>query len=184
MKFEALSTPEFLAEDTAIDNLHNVDRVLIGGDNTPSGKAAKNALSSILENWLPKERILKINVWYSKLSKLVANAFLDQRVSSVNAISVLSEKTDENVEEVAKVIGLDSLIGPKFLNSTVGFGCSCFQKDILILVNIARSYGLTKVANLLEQIIIMNDYQKRRFDDHIISSLYNTVSGKKIFFFG
>jgi UDPglucose 6-dehydrogenase len=116
-----------------------------------------------------------------KRSKLVANAFLAQLVSSVKAISVLSEKTDANVEEVAKVIGLDSLIGPKFLKSTVGFGGSCFQKDILILANIARSCGLTKVADLLEQIIIMNDYQKCRFDDHIISSLYNTVSGKKIF---
>ena len=184
VKFEILSNPEFLAEGTAIDDLLNADRVLIGGDNTPSGKAAKDALSSIYEHWLPKERILQTNVWSSELSKLVANAFLAQRVSSINAISALCEKTDANVDEVAKAIGLDSRIGPKFLKSSVGFGGSCFQKDILNLVYIARSYGLTEVADYWEQVIIMNDHQKRRFADHIISSLYNTVSGKKIAFYG
>ena len=184
VKFEILSNPEFLAEGTAIDDLLNADRVLIGGDNTPSGKAAKDALSSIYEHWLPKERILQTNVWSSELSKLVANAFLAQRVSSINAISDLCEKTDANVDEVAKAIGLDSRIGPKFLKSSVGFGGSCFQKDILNLVYIARSYGLTEVADYWEQVIIMNDHQKRRFADHIISSLYNTVSGKKIAFYG
>jgi UDPglucose 6-dehydrogenase len=184
VKFEILSNPEFLAEGTAIDNLLNADRVLIGGDNTPSGKAAKDTLSSIYEHWLPKERILQTNVWSSELSKLVANAFLAQRVSSINAISALCEKTDANVDEVAKAIGLDSRIGPKFLKSSVGFGGSCFQKDILNLVYIARSYGLTEVADYWEQVIIMNDHQKRRFADHIIASLYNTVSGKKIAFYG
>ena len=184
VKFEILSNPEFLAEGTAIDDLLNADRVLIGGDNTPSGKAAKDALSSIYEHWLPKERILQTNVWSSELSKLVANAFLAQRVSSINAISALCEKTDANVDEVAKAIGLDSRIGPKFLKSSVGFRGSCFQKDILNLVYIARSYGLTEVADYWEQVIIMNDHQKRRFADHIISSLYNTVSGKKIAFYG
>jgi UDPglucose 6-dehydrogenase len=184
VKFEILSNPEFLAEGTAIDDLLNADRVLIGGDNTPSGKAAKEALSSIYEHWLPKERILQTNVWSSELSKLVANAFLAQRVSSINAISALCENTDANVDEVAKAIGLDSRIGPKFLKSSVGFGGSCFQKDILNLVYIARSYGLTEVADYWEQVIIMNDHQKRRFADHIISSLYNTVSGKKIAFYG
>ena len=184
VKFEILSNPEFLAEGTAIDDLLNADRVLIGGDNTPSGKAAKDALSSIYEHWLPKERILQTNVWSSELSKLVANAFLAQRVSSINAISALCEKTDANVDEVAKAIGLDSRIGPKFLKSSVGFGGSCFQKDILNLVYIARSYGLTEVADYWEQVIIMNDHQKRRFADHIIASLYNTVSGKKIAFYG
>jgi UDPglucose 6-dehydrogenase len=184
VKFEILSNPEFLAEGTAIDDLLNADRVLIGGDNTPSGKAAKDALSSIYEHWLPKERILQTNVWSSELSKLVANAFLAQRVSSINAISALCEKTDANIDEVAKAIGLDSRIGPKFLKSSVGFGGSCFQKDILNLVYIARSYGLTEVADYWEQVIIMNDHQKRRFADHIISSLYNTVSGKKIAFYG
>jgi len=184
VKFEILSNPEFLAEGTAIDDLLNADRVLIGGDNTPSGKAAKDALSSIYEHWLPKERILQTNVWSSELSKLVANAFLAQRVSSINAISALCEKTDANIDEVAKAIGLDSRIGPKFLKSSVGFGGSCFQKDILNLVYIARSYGLTQVADYWEQVIIMNDHQKHRFADHIISSLYNTVSGKKIAFYG
>ena len=184
VKFEILSNPEFLAEGTAIDDLLNADRVLIGGDNTSSGRAAKDALSSIYEYWLPKDRILQTNVWSSELSKLVANAFLAQRVSSINAISALCEKTDANVDEVARAIGLDSRIGSKFLKSSVGFGGSCFQKDILNLVYIARSYGLTEVADYWEQVIIMNDYQKRRFADEIISNLYNTVSGKKITFFG
>lgn len=184
VRFEILSNPEFLAEGTAIEDLLNADRVLIGGDNTPSGKAAKDALSLIYEHWLPKDRILQTNVWSSELSKLVANAFLAQRVSSINAISALCEKTDANIEEVARAIGLDSRIGPKFLKSSVGFGGSCFQKDILNLVYIARSYGLTEVADYWEQVIIMNDHQKRRFADKIISSLYNTVSGKKLTFYG
>jgi UDPglucose 6-dehydrogenase len=184
VKFEILSNPEFLSEGTAIDDLLNADRVLIGGNNTPSGKAAKDALSSIYEHWLPKERILQTNVWSSELSKLVSNAFLAQRVSSINAISALCEKTDANVDEVAKAIGLDSRIGSKFLKSSVGFGGSCFQKDILNLVYIARSYGLTEVADYWEQVIIMNDHQKSRFADHIIATLYNTVSGKKITFYG
>ncbi|ASV28836.1 nucleotide sugar dehydrogenase [Maribacter cobaltidurans] len=182
--FEILSNPEFLAEGTAIDDLLNADRVLIGGDDTPAGKAAKNALSDIYENWLPKERILQTNVWSSELSKLVANAFLAQRVSSINSISALCEKTDANIAEISRAIGFDSRIGPKFLNASVGFGGSCFQKDILNLVYIARSFGLKEVADYWEQVIIMNDYQKRRFADHIIQSLYNTVSGKKIVLYG
>lgn len=184
VKFEILSNPEFLAEGTAIDDLLNADRILIGGDDTPSGKEAKNTLSAIYEHWLPKERILQTNVWSSELSKLVANAFLAQRVSSINAISALCERTDANVAEVSRAIGTDSRIGPKFLNASVGFGGSCFQKDILNLVYIARSYGLQEVADYWEQVIIMNDYQKRRFAEHIISSLYNTVNGKKIAFYG
>ncbi|MDT7830221.1 nucleotide sugar dehydrogenase [Pricia sp. S334] len=184
VNFEILSNPEFLAEGTAVDDLLNADRVLIGGDDTPSGQEAKNILSSIYEHWLPKERILQTNVWSSELSKLVANAFLAQRVSSINAISALCERTDANVAEVSRAIGTDSRIGPKFLNASVGFGGSCFQKDILNLVYIARSFGLQEVADYWEQVIIMNDYQKKRFADHIISTLYNTVSGKKIAFFG
>lgn len=182
--FEILSNPEFLAEGTAIDDLLNADRVLIGGDETPSGRAARNTLSAIYENWIPKDRILQTNVWSSELSKLVANAFLAQRVSSINSISALCEKTDANIAEVSRAIGFDSRIGPKFLNSSVGFGGSCFQKDILNLVYIARSYGLQEVADYWEQVIIMNDYQKKRFADTIVSSLYNTVSGKKIVFYG
>jgi UDPglucose 6-dehydrogenase len=184
VKFEILSNPEFLAEGTAIEDLLNADRVLIGGDNTPSGQAAKDALSAIYEQWLPKERILQTNVWSSELSKLVANAFLAQRVSSINSISALCEKTDANIDEVSRAIGQDSRIGPKFLKASVGFGGSCFQKDILNLVYIAKSYGLDEVADYWEQVILMNDYQKRRFADRIIRTLYNTVSGKKIAFFG
>jgi UDPglucose 6-dehydrogenase len=184
VEFEILSNPEFLAEGTAIEDLLNADRVLIGGAETPSGKAAKNALSAVYEHWLPKERILQTNVWSSELSKLVANAFLAQRVSSINSISALCEKTDANVAEVSRAIGYDSRIGSKFLNASVGFGGSCFQKDILNLVYIAKTFGLQEVADYWEQVIIMNDYQKRRFADNIISTLYNTVSGKKIVFYG
>jgi len=182
--FEILSNPEFLAEGTAVDDLLNADRVLIGGAETPKGQTAKDALSSIYEHWLPKERILQTNVWSSELSKLVANAFLAQRVSSINSISALCEKTDANVAEVSRAIGYDSRIGSKFLNSSVGFGGSCFQKDILNLVYIAQSYGLQEVADYWEQVIIMNDYQKRRFAENIVNTLYNTVSGKKILFYG
>ena len=184
VRFEILSNPEFLAEGTAIDDLLNADRVLIGGDDTPTGQAAKDALSSVYENWIPKEKILQTNVWSSELSKLVANAFLAQRVSSINSISALCEKTDANVQEVSKAIGFDSRIGPKFLQASVGFGGSCFQKDILNLVYIARSYGLSEVADYWEQVILMNDYQKRRFAENIITTLYNTVSGKKIVMYG
>lgn len=184
VNFEILSNPEFLAEGTAIEDLLHADRVLIGGDDTPSGKEAKDALSAVYEQWLPKERILQTNVWSSELSKLVANAFLAQRVSSINSISALCERTDANIAEVSRAIGFDSRIGSKFLNSSVGFGGSCFQKDILNLVYIAQSFGLPEVADYWEQVIIMNDYQKRRFAENIVSTLYNTVSGKKIVFYG
>lgn len=182
--FEILSNPEFLAEGTAVDDLLNADRVLIGGAETPEGQVAKDALSSIYAHWLPEDKILQTNVWSSELSKLVANAFLAQRVSSINSISALCEKTDANVAEVSRAIGFDSRIGSKFLNSSVGFGGSCFQKDILNLVYIAQSYGLQEVADYWEQVIIMNDYQKRRFAENIVTTLYNTVSGKKILFYG
>ena len=176
VNFEILSNPEFLAEGTAVEDLLKADRILIGGDDTPSGKSAKNTLSAIYEHWLPKERILQTNVWSSELSKLVANAFLAQRVSSINAVSALCERTDANIAEVSRAIGTDSRIGAKFLNASVGFGGSCFQKDILNLVYISRSFGLNEVADYWEQVIIMNDYQKRRFAENIISTLYNTVS--------
>jgi UDPglucose 6-dehydrogenase len=182
--FEILSNPEFLAEGTAIDDLLQADRVLIGGNDTPSGQEAKNLLSEIYENWIPKERILQTNLWSSELSKLVANAFLAQRVSSINAISALCEKTEANVDEVAKAVGLDSRIGPKFLKASVGFGGSCFQKDILNLVYISRSLGLHEVADYWEQVILMNDYQKSRFANTIVSEMFNTVSGKKIVIYG
>ncbi|UOY08823.1 UDP-glucose 6-dehydrogenase [Muricauda sp. SCSIO 64092] len=184
VKFQVLSNPEFLAEGTAVSDLLNPDRVLIGGETSPEGQEAIQALVGIYANWIPREQILTTNVWSSELSKLTANAFLAQRVSSINAMSELCEKTGADVNEVAKAIGMDSRIGPKFLKASVGFGGSCFQKDILNLVYIAKSYGLNEVANYWEQVIIMNDHQKNRFSDNIISTLYNTVSGKKIAFLG
>lgn len=184
VNYQILSNPEFLAEGTAVADLHNPDRVLIGGDTTPEGQKAIQALADIYANWVPKDRILTTNVWSSELSKLTANAFLAQRVSSINAMSELCEKTGADVNEVARAIGMDSRIGPKFLKSSVGFGGSCFQKDILNLVYIAKSYGLNEVADYWEQVIIMNDHQKRRFAKNIINTLYNTVSGKKITFLG
>ena len=184
VNFQILSNPEFLAEGTAIEDLFAPDRVLIGGDTTPEGQKAIQALVDVYANWVPKDRILTTNVWSSELSKLTANAFLAQRVSSINALSELCEKTGADVNEVARAIGMDSRIGPKFLKASVGFGGSCFQKDILNLVYIAKTYGLNEVADYWEQVIIMNDHQKRRFAKNIISTLYNTVSGKKIAFLG
>ncbi|WP_394676748.1 nucleotide sugar dehydrogenase [uncultured Sphingobacterium sp.] len=180
VNFHILSNPEFLAEGTAISDLHNPDRVLIGGEDTE----AIDALVDIYEAWVPKERILTTNLWSSELAKLVANAFLAQRVSSINAISELCEVTGANVDEVARAIGRDSRIGSKFLKASVGFGGSCFQKDILNLVYIARSYNLKEVADYWEQVIILNDHQKSRFAEKIIQTMYNTVNGKKIAFLG
>ena len=176
VKFSVLSNPEFLAEGTAIDDLLNPDRVLIGGES----ENAIESLATIYGSWVPQDKILKTNLWSSELSKLTANAFLAQRISSINAISELCEHTEANVNEVAKAIGMDSRIGPKFLKASVGFGGSCFQKDILNLVYIARNYNLQAVADYWEQVVIMNDHQKRRFSDRLIRTLYNTVSGKKI----
>ena len=184
VNFQILSNPEFLAEGTAIEDLFAPDRVLIGGDTTPEGQKAIQSLVDVYGNWVPKDRILTTNVWSSELSKLTANAFLAQRVSSINAMSELCEKTGADVNEVARAIGMDSRIGPKFLKASVGFGGSCFQKDILNLVYIAKTYGLNEVADYWEQVIIMNDHQKRRFAKNIIKTLYNTVSGKKIAFLG
>lgn len=184
VQFQILSNPEFLAEGTAVEDLMDPDRVLIGGDTTPEGEKAIQALADIYAHWVKRERILTTNVWSSELSKLTANAFLAQRVSSINAISELCEKTEANVEEVARAIGMDSRIGPKFLKASVGFGGSCFQKDILNLVYIAKSYGLTEVADYWEQVVIMNDHQKQRFARNIVSTLFNTISGKKVAFLG
>lgn len=184
VKFQILSNPEFLAEGTAVTDLLNPDRILIGGDSDAEGQEAVNALVAIYANWIDRDRILTTNLWSSELSKLTANAFLAQRVSSINAMSELCEKTGADVNEVARAIGMDSRIGPKFLKASVGFGGSCFQKDILNLVYIAKSYALNEVADYWEQVIIMNDHQKRRFANTIVSTLYNTVSGKKIAFLG
>ncbi|MES2454291.1 MAG: UDP-glucose 6-dehydrogenase [Bacteroidota bacterium] len=184
VNFRILSNPEFLAEGTAVPDLLSPDRVLIGGDQTPEGKEAIEALVAIYANWIPRERILTTNLWSSELSKLVANAYLAQRISSINSISELCEKTEADVNEVSRAIGTDSRIGPKFLKASVGFGGSCFQKDILNLVYICRSFGINEVADYWEQVIIMNDHQKKRFALNIVKDLYNTVSGKKIAFLG
>ena len=185
VKYQILSNPEFLAEGTAVEDLRNPDRVLIGGDiDSEKGREAMDALVKIYASWVPREKILTTNVWSSELSKLTANAFLAQRISSINAMSALCEKTGADVNEVAKAVGMDSRIGPKFLQSSVGFGGSCFQKDILNLVYIAKSFGLKEVADYWEQVIIMNDYQKKRFAANIVKTLYNTVSGKKIALLG
>ena len=181
VRYQILSNPEFLAEGTAVADLMNPDRVLIGGDiDSVEGAEAVEALVDVYAHWVDRERILTTNVWSSELSKLTANAFLAQRVSSINSLSELCEKTGADVNEVAKAVGMDSRIGSKFLQSSVGFGGSCFQKDILNLVYIAKSYGLNEVADYWEQVITMNDHQKRRFAANIVKTLFNTVSGKKI----
>ena len=184
VQFQILSNPEFLAEGTAVQDLLHPDRILIGGEPSPQGQEAIQALVEVYSNWVAPEKILTTNVWSSELSKLTANAFLAQRISSINALSELCDKTGANIDEVAKAIGTDSRIGPKFLKASVGFGGSCFQKDILNLVYIAKSYGLTEVADYWEQVIIMNDHQKKRFANKIVQTLYNTVADKKITFLG
>ena len=182
--FEILSNPEFLAEGTAIQDLKAPDRVLIGGEPTKSGQEAIDALAKIYASWVPEDKIIKTNLWSSELSKLTANAFLAQRVSSINALTELCEQTGANIKEVANAIGTDSRIGPKFLNASVGFGGSCFQKDILNLVYICKSLGLNHAADYWEQVIIINNHQKARFDNQIVKALYGTVANKKITFFG
>ncbi len=183
--FQILSNPEFLAEGTAMRDLTIPDRVLIGGDSyTNKGQKAIQALVDIYRSWVPKENILTTNIWSSELSKLTANAFLAQRVSSINSLSELCEATGANVQEVAKAIGMDSRIGPKFLQASVGFGGSCFQKDILNLVYIAKSLGLNEVADYWHQVILMNNHQRDRFAKNIIKTLYSTVNGKTIAFLG
>ena len=178
--FDVLSNPEFLAEGTAVQDLLNPDRVLIGGE---SAKAIET-LVSIYARWIPREKILTTNLWSSELSKLTANAFLAQRVSSINAISALCEATGADVDEVARAIGTDSRIGPKFLKASVGFGGSCFQKDILNLVYLCEHFGLREVAAYWEQVVSMNDFQKRRFSERIVKTLFNTVSDKHIAIWG
>ncbi|CAI8269608.1 MAG: UDP-glucose 6-dehydrogenase [Puniceicoccaceae bacterium MED-G32] len=182
--FQILSNPEFLAEGTAIQDLESPDRVLIGGDSTKEGQLAVDLLVSIYENWVPREKIIATNVWSSELSKLTANAFLAQRISSINAISALCEATGANVDEVAHAIGTDDRIGPKFLKASVGFGGSCFKKDILNLAYMCEHFGLQEVADYWNSVIEMNDYQKKRFSANVLSHLFNTVSHKKIALFG
>ena len=178
--FDVLSNPEFLAEGTAIEDLLAPDRVLIGGESA----TAIQSLVDIYTRWVPRDRVLTTNLWSSELSKLTANAFLAQRVSSINAISALCEATEADVDEVAGAIGSDSRIGPKFLKASVGFGGSCFQKDILNLVYLCEYFGLPEVASYWEQVVTMNDYQKRRFVTRMVRRMFNTVSDKKIAIWG
>lgn len=179
-QFQVLSNPEFLAEGTAVADLQNPDRVLIGGEETPGGREAVETLASVYARWVPRDRIITTNLWSSELSKLVANAFLAQRISSINTISALCEATGANVDEVANAIGKDSRIGPKFLKASVGFGGSCFQKDILNLTYLCHHFGLPVVADYWESVIRINDWQKRRFAEQIVHRLFNTVTGKRI----
>ncbi len=183
-RFQVLSNPEFLAEGTAIKDLLEPDRVLIGGDQTPEGLAAIEELTQVYASWVSRDRIIQTRLWSSELSKLTANAFLAQRISSINSLSALCEATGADVDEVAYAIGSDSRIGPKFLKASVGFGGSCFQKDILNLVYLCEYFNLPEVARYWEQVILLNDYQKRRFAQDIIHTLFNTVSGKKIAMLG
>lgn len=184
IEYQILSNPEFLAEGTAINDLFNPDRVLIGGRETPGGLKAIQVLKDVYAHWVPEDRIICTNLWSSELSKLAANAFLAQRISSVNAMSALCEATGANVSQVSYAIGKDTRIGSKFLNASVGFGGSCFQKDILNLVYICECNGLPEVANYWKQVIKINDYQKERFVNRVVASMFNTISGKKIAILG
>ncbi|KAF3776912.1 UDP-glucose 6-dehydrogenase 4 [Nymphaea thermarum] len=184
INFQILSNPEFLAEGTAVEDLKKPDRVLIGGRETPEGRRAVQALKDVYARWVPEDRIITMNLWSAELSKLAANAILAQRISSINAISALCEATGADVSEVAYAVGKDSRIGSRFLNASVGFGGSCFQKDILNLVYICECNGLSEVANYWKLVVHINDYQKSRFVNRVVSSMFNTVSGKKIAILG
>ena len=179
-----INNPEFLAEGTAIQDLKEPGRILIGGEEDADGQAAVQALVDVYANWVPREKIITTNTWSSELSKLTANSFLAQRISSINAISAVCEKVGANVKEVSRSIGADPRIGSKFLNASVGFGGSCFQKDILDLVYLSESYGLTEVADYWRQVVIMNDYQKERFARRVIHDMFDTVAGKKLAMLG
>jgi UDPglucose 6-dehydrogenase len=182
--FDVLSNPEFLAEGTAIQDLEHPDRVLIGSRETPSGVKARQALVDLYAHWVPRERILESSVWSAELSKLVANAFLAQRISSINSISALCEATEADVDEVAYAIGTDSRIGSKFLKAGAGFGGSCFKKDILNLAYICQSYGLAEVAEYWESVVRINEWQEHRFVRTMLSAMFNTAAGKRVALFG
>jgi UDPglucose 6-dehydrogenase len=184
IRFDVLSNPEFLAEGTAIEDLENPDRVLIGSHETRSGLKARQELVDIYSKWVPSEKIITSNIWSAELSKLVANAFLAQRVSSINSISALCEKTDADISEVAKAVGMDSRVGSKFLEAGIGFGGSCFKKDILNLVYLCSYYGLKEVADYWESVVKINEYQQDRFIANILGSMFNTLAGKKICILG
>lgn len=184
IKFEVLSNPEFMAEGSAISDLENPDRVLIGSHETKSGLKARAELTEIYQRWIPSSKIITSNIWSSELSKLVANAFLAQRVSSINSISALCEKTDADISEVARAVGTDDRIGRKFLNAGIGFGGSCFKKDILNLVYLCRHYGLDEVAAYWESVVKINEYQQQRFIAAMLHSMFHTLAGKRICILG
>ena len=184
ISFDVLSNPEFLAEGTAIKDLENPDRVLVGSRETESGLRARDEVAQLYSSWVDKEKILMSNVWSTELSKLTANAFLAQRISSINSISALCEETEANINEVAYAVGTDSRIGQKFLNASIGFGGSCFKKDIFNLVYLCRHYGLDEVADYWESVVKMNLYQMERFVLKMLKSMFNTIAGKRIALFG
>ncbi|MGZ3577526.1 MAG: nucleotide sugar dehydrogenase [Syntrophales bacterium] len=184
VSFDVLSNPEFLAEGSAMSDLENPDRILIGCQDTKSGLAARDALVEIYANWVPREKIITSNIWSSELSKIVSNAFLAQRISSINAISALCEKTDADITEVSKAVGMDSRIGSKYLSASIGFGGSCFKKDILNLVYLCRHYGLYDVADYWESVVRINQYQQERFILNMLTTMFNTLADKKICLFG
>lgn len=184
LNFSVLSNPEFLAEGTAVSDLEDPDRVLIGSMVTPDGHEALDELVNIYARWIPRERIITTNVWSSEMSKLVSNAMLAQRISSINSISALCEKTGADISEVSHAVGLDKRVGSRFLKAGVGFGGSCFKKDILNLVYLCETFNLHEVAEYWEQVVRMNDYQERRFAERVVKNMFNTISGKKIAVFG
>jgi UDPglucose 6-dehydrogenase len=183
-QFEILSNPEFMAEGTGIRDMEAPDRILIGSKDTPSGLAARDVLMDIYLHWVPRERLVTTNLWSSELSKLVSNAFLAQRISSINSIASICEVTEADVTEVSRAIGMDSRIGPKFLNAGPGFGGSCFRKDILNLVYLCEYYQLNEVASFWEQVVSLNDYQMDRFVKRILQAMFNTLVGKRLAIFG
>jgi UDPglucose 6-dehydrogenase len=182
--FEILSNPEFMAEGSAIQDMENPDRILIGSKNTPSGNKARDELIRIYEKWIPRERLITANLWSSELSKLVSNAFLAQRISSINSIASLCEMTEADVDEVANAVGQDTRIGKQFLKAGIGFGGSCFRKDILNLIYLCRHYGLESVGDYWQQVVNINDYQMERFVKRINEAMFNSLVGKKLAIFG
>ena len=184
VEFEILSNPEFMAEGTGIRDMEFPDRILIGSRETSSGLAARQELVDLYRHWVPEENLITTNLWSSELSKLVSNAFLAQRISSINSIAAICEVTEADVTEVSKAVGRDSRIGAKFLNAGPGFGGSCFRKDILNLVYLCEHYQLNEIAEFWEQVVTLNDYQMERFVKRILQAMFNTLVGKKIAVFG
>jgi len=184
IQFDVLSNPEFLAEGTAVRDMEYPDRVLIGSRDTEQGYRARDVLVEIYANWVPRQKIVTSNIWSSELSKLAANLFLAQRISTINAVSAICEKTEADVSEVAKIVGMDGRIGERFLNASIGFGGSCFKKDILNLVYLCQHEGLPEVADYVHGVVRINEYQKERFVMNMLEAMFNTLAGKRVCLFG